>query len=84
MAEARRRQHPGWTTWAPDEQGEPVPVPAEVVDGEGEAWTRTSTGTWYLLSLSHPDCHDERDADFLTWSELIDEYGPLTTHERAV
>lgn len=33
-AETRRRQHPGRTTWAPNDQEEPVPAPPEVVDGE--------------------------------------------------
>ncbi|MFG2826920.1 hypothetical protein ACGFWI_05475 [Streptomyces sp. NPDC048434] len=76
--EARRRQYPGRTTWAPTDHIEPVPAPAEVVDGEGEVWTRTSAGTWYMLSFN-PACHEERDGDYLMWRELVDEYGPLTT-----
>ncbi|MET7801767.1 hypothetical protein [Streptomyces decoyicus] len=80
--EARRRQHPGRATWAPADQEEPVPAPAEVVDGEGEAWTRTGNGSWYMLSFNPATCEDERDADYLTWCELVDEYGPLTSHER--
>ncbi|MFD3418312.1 hypothetical protein [Streptomyces decoyicus] len=80
-AEARRRQHPGRTTWAPNDQEEPVPAPTQVVDGEGEPWTRTGNGTWYMLSFNPATCEDERDADYLTWRELVDEYGPLTGHE---
>lgn len=74
--------HPGRTTWAPTDQEEPVPAPAEVVDGEGETWTRTGNGTWYMLSFNPATCEDERDADYLTWRELVDEYGPLTSHAR--
>ncbi|WP_329170138.1 hypothetical protein OG754_01840 [Streptomyces decoyicus] len=83
-AETRRRQDPGRITWAPNDQEEPVPAPPEVVDGEGEAWTRTGNGTWYMLSFNPATCDDERDADYLTWRELVDEYGPLTTHARTV
>ncbi|WP_051818311.1 hypothetical protein [Streptomyces sp. NRRL S-1813] len=67
-----------------NDQEEPVPAPPEVVDGEGAAWTRTGNGTWYMLSFNPATCDDERDADYLTWRELVDEYGPLTTHERTV
>ncbi|WP_327706851.1 hypothetical protein [Streptomyces decoyicus] len=82
--ETRRRQCPGRTTWAPTDQEKPVPAPAEVVDGEGEVWTRTGNGTWYMLSFNPATCEDERDADYLTWRELVDEYGPLTSHERTM
>ncbi|MGW1376945.1 hypothetical protein ACWD6P_22105 [Streptomyces sp. NPDC002446] len=78
---ARRAQHPHRTTWAPTDGTEPRPAPAEVIDGDGEIWRRSSpAGTWQLPGWDHTS-HDERCADTLSWQELADEYGPLTTVE---
>ncbi|QKV98092.1 hypothetical protein HUT19_38890 [Streptomyces sp. NA02950] len=75
---ARRARHPHRTTWGPSDRTEPAPVPAEVIDGDGDIWRRgSSAGTWYMPGWDRT-VHDERCADFLSRQELVDEFGPLT------
>jgi hypothetical protein len=81
LAGMRRRQSPDRPTWVPLD-GEPVPAPSRVLDGDGDVWRREASGLWSMAGFD-PDWHEPQAGKRLTWSALVREYGPVTGEAQA-